>query len=210
MLIGESLNNALMRKDKAKVSQVRIDNNLIKKNNRGLDAVQMRKKWVLVGSIGKPYGLKGWVKVNSYTEPFSNILHYRPWYLLAPGKGHPPSPIEISGDHLHGQHLVVQLANCKTPESACLFTNHKIYVEREKFFPLAEREYYWIDLEGLKVYTCEKVYLGTVQAIFATGANDVLLVVDQKRHLIPFLLDKTIKSIDIEHQTMLVDWDPDF
>ena len=171
----------------------------------------MRKKWVLVGSIGKPYGVKGWVKVNSYTEPSSNILHYRPWYLLAPGKEHPlSSPTEITGDRLCGQHLVVQLENCTTPESACFFTNHMIYVERQKFSLLAEKEYYWADLEGLKVYTCEKVYLGIIQAIFATGANDVLVVTDHKRYLIPFLLEKTIKSIDLEHQTMLVDWDPDF
>ncbi len=170
----------------------------------------MRKKWVLVGSIGKPYGIKGWVKVNSYTEPSSNILHYLPWYLLAPGKEHPLSPIEIMDNRLHGQHLVVQLKSCKTPESACLFTNRMIYVERQKFSPLAEKEYYWADLEGLKVYTCEKIYLGIVQAIFATGANDVLVVIGDKRYLIPFLLDKTIKSIDIEHQTILVDWDPDF
>jgi 16S rRNA processing protein RimM len=170
----------------------------------------MRKKWVLVGIIGKPYGLKGWVKVNSYTEPFSNILHYRPWYLLAPGKEYPLSPIEIKANRLCDQHLVVQLENCKTPESACFFTNHKIYVARQKFSPLAEKEYYWTDLEGLKVYNCEKIYLGIVQAIFATGANDVLVVIGQKRHLIPFLLDKTIKSIDIEHQAILVNWDPDF
>jgi 16S rRNA processing protein RimM len=173
----------------------------------------MAKKWVLVGTIGKPYGVKGLVKINSYTEPVSNIIHYLPWYIEAPGKEEQersPSLIEVIDCHLHGQHLVAQLTNCKTPESACLYTNHKIYVDRQKFFPLAEEEYYWTDLEGLKVYTCENIYLGVVQAIFATGANDVLVIADQKRHLIPFLFDQTIKSIDLGHKTMIVDWDPEF
>ena len=171
----------------------------------------MTKKKVLVGTIGKPYGVKGWVKINSYTEPVSNILDYQPWYLEAPSKlSSPPILIEIIDNCLHGQQILALLANCITPESACLYTNYKIYVDREKFFPLAEQEYYWTDLEGLKVYTCENTYLGIIQAIFATGANDVLVITDKKRHLVPFLLDQTIKSINLENKTMIVDWDAEF
>lgn len=172
----------------------------------------MAKNWVLIGAIGKPYGIKGWVKINSYTEPTSNIFDYRPWYLAAPGKENSPILIEIINYHLnHGQHLIAQLADCQTPESASLLTNHKIYVERQTLSPLAEKEYYWVDLIGLKVYNQEKIYLGTVEAILATGSNDVLVVVDQKkRHLIPFLLERTIQSIDIGQKTMLVDWNSNF
>lgn len=170
----------------------------------------MTKKKVLVGVIGKPYGVKGWVKVNSYTEPVSNILAYQPWYIEAPGKTSPLTLIEIMDSRLHGQHILVLFKNSTTPESVCRYTNCKIYVDRGKFFPLAEQEYYWADLEGLKVYTCENTYLGIIQAIFATGANDVLVITDKKRHLIPFLLNKTIKSIDLESKTMIVDWDTEF
>ncbi|KAF5272351.1 hypothetical protein FQR65_LT17436 [Abscondita terminalis] len=154
----------------------------------------MTKKKVLVGTIGKPYGVKGWVKINSYTEPVSNILDYQPWYLEAPNKPFSqPNPIEIIDNCLHGQLILALLANY-----------------REKFFPLAEQEYYWTDLEGLKVYTCENTYLGIIQTIFATGANDVLVITDKKRHLVPFLLNQTIKSIDLENKTMIVDWDAEF
>lgn len=171
----------------------------------------MTKKKVLVGTIGKPYGIKGWVKINSYTEPDGNIIDYRPWYLEAPNKSSsPPILIEIIDCRFHGQQILALLANCTTPESACLYTNYKIYVDRQKFFPLTEREYYWADLEGLKVYTCENIYLGIISAIFATGANDVLVITDKKRYLIPFLLDHTIKSIDLENKTMIVDWDAEF
>lgn len=172
----------------------------------------MIKKKVLVGTIGKPYGLKGWVKINSYTEPVSNILNYSPWYLEAPSR---PALahilIERVDSRIHGsQQILALFANSTTPESAYLYTQYKIYIERESLFPLAEDEYYWTDLEGLKVYTCENTYLGIISAIFATGANDVLMITDKKRYLIPFLLDQTIKSVDLENKTMIVDWNAEF
>lgn len=171
----------------------------------------MAKKKVLVGTIGKPYGIKGWVKVNSYTEPISNILNYRPWHLRSPSKSLSPILIEIKSSRIHGQQILIRFENCTTPESACLYTNCKIYVDRDKFSPLAEGQYYWTDLEGLKVYTCENIYLGIISAIYATGANDILVIVNnKKRHLIPFLLDHTIQSIDLEGKTMIVDWDAEF
>ncbi len=170
----------------------------------------MTKKKVLVGIIGKPYGINGWVKINSYTEPFTNLIDYHPWYLEAPGNPSAHILIDIKKCRLHGQQLLALFENCTTPESARFYTNYKIYVERDKFFPLAAREYYWTDLEGLKVYNREKIYLGIIQAIFATGANDVLVISDKKKYLVPFLLDRTVKSIDLKKKTMIVDWDADF
>ncbi len=170
---------------------------------------ESQKNWVLVGSVGKPHGIKGWVKINSYTEPTSNILLYQPWYLTAPDKEE-PYQIEIQQQQIQDRRLLVQFENYQTPESARLLTNHKIYVERNRFSPLNSREYYWTDLEGLKVYNCENIYLGVINTLLATGSNDVLIVEGEKRVLIPFLLDQTIKSIDLDKQIMVVDWDPDF
>ena len=169
----------------------------------------MRKNWVLVGSVGKPHGIKGWVKINSYTEPLTNIILYKPWYLKTLDKEE-RLLVKIAQHQIQNQRLVVQFENCQTPESARVFTNNQIYVERKQFFPLSSKEYYWADLEGLKVYTCEKIYLGVIQALIATGSNDVLVIEGEKRILIPFLLDHTIKSIDLDQQIMVVDWDPSF
>jgi 16S rRNA processing protein RimM len=168
----------------------------------------MQKNWVLVGSVGKPYGVKGWVKINSYTEPLSNIFLYQPWYLSAADQE--PYELAIIQHQVHERQLLVQFENCQAPETARLLTNHKIYIERQQLLPLGPQNYYWTDLEGLKVYTCENNYLGVVQALFATGSNDVLIVEDKKRLLIPFLLEKTIKSIDLVQQRIIVDWDPNF
>jgi 16S rRNA processing protein RimM len=168
----------------------------------------MEKNWVLVGSVGKPHGVKGWIKINSYTEPTSNILHYQPWYLSTFEQE--PDVVEIRQHKIQGSHLIVQFENCQTPEEARLLTNRKIYVERKQLSALAHQEYYWMDLEGLEVYTCENIYLGVVQTLIETGSNDVLIVQGEKKHLIPFLLDQVIKTIDLEQKKMVVDWDPHF
>ncbi|OJA00634.1 16S rRNA processing protein RimM [Rickettsiella grylli] len=169
----------------------------------------VRKK-ILVGSIGKPYGINGWVKINSYTEPFTNLIDYRPWYLEAPGKRSSSILVGVKKCCLHGQQLLALFENSTTPESARFYTNYKIYVERDQFFPLHAGEYYWADLEGLKVYNRENIYLGIIQTIFATGANDVLVISDKKRYLVPFLFNQTIQSIDLKTKIMIVDWDANF
>lgn len=169
----------------------------------------MRKHWLLVGSVGKPHGIKGWVKINSYTEPPSNILLYQPWYLKNSDKNE-PSLIKVQQYQIQTQRIVVQFENYETPESTRPLTNQPIYIERKQLSPLSPQEYYWADLEGLKVYNCENTYLGIIQTLLTTGANDVLIIEGEKRILIPFLLNNTIKSIDLDQQVMIVDWDPNF
>ncbi len=172
------------------------------------------KKWVLVGSVGKPYGLKGYLKVNSYTEPFSNILAYQPWYLATASEvAAVSSPVVLVKHEIHDQRIIVQFEGYNSPESAQVLTNQCIYVSREQLPSLDDQSYYWTDLIGLSVYDLAGGYLGTIKTLLETGANDVLVVEneqDNKRRLIPFLLEKTIKHVDREHAKLIVDWDPDF
>ena len=72
-------------------------------------------------------------------------------------------------------------------------------------------EYYWVDLEGLRVVTTEGVSLGTVSHLFSTGANDVLVARDDTRErMIPFVLPQYVVSVDFETNLVTVDWDPEF
>jgi 16S rRNA processing protein RimM len=163
---------------------------------------------VLLGTIGKPYGLKGWVKVNSYTEPMTNIIQYQPWLLRKPNR--PDHPVYISHHRLQANQLVAELSGCLTSEDARQLTGSEICVPRKQLPGLTSREFYWTDLCGLKVYTTQHHYLGIVDHLIETGSNDVLVVIEKKRHLIPFLLDQVIKQVDLEKKTIYVDWDPDF
>jgi 16S rRNA processing protein RimM len=75
-------------------------------------------------------------------------------------------------------------------------------------------EFYWLDLIGLQVINQQGVELGVVDHLMETGANDVLVVRDKKQankeQLVPFVIDKFVKSVDLENKTILVDWDADF
>ena len=74
----------------------------------------------------------------------------------------------------------------------------------------ASGEYYWRDLQGMKVVTANGELLGTVDHLIETGANDVLVVDGDRERLIPFVLDKVVMSVDLDKAEIQVDWDKDF
>ena len=87
----------------------------------------------------------------------------------------------------------------------------EIYVPRSALPPPSPGEYYWVDLEGMRVVTVEGVDFGTVSHIFATGANDVLVARnDERERLIPFVQPQYVTSVDFDAGVVTVDWDPEF
>ena len=85
----------------------------------------------------------------------------------------------------------------------------RIAVPRSELPPLPEGEYYWQDLLGLRVVNCEGVELGEVAEIFATGANDVLVVRGERERLIPFV-EPVVVKVDIEASRLTLDWGADY
>jgi 16S rRNA processing protein RimM len=162
---------------------------------------------VVVGRIGAVFGVKGWLKIHSFTEPMDNILHYSPWYIQDKGTWQIKEIVEFA---VQTKQLIVQFAGLHDRESAQLFTGLEIAVAKELLPKLATDEYYWADLEGLTVVNTEGVVLGKVDYLFATGSNDVLVVKGSKQYLIPFLLNQFVLSIDLPSSSMQVDWDADF
>ncbi len=165
-------------------------------------------KRLLLGKIVGLFGVDGWVKVESYTEPRTQIFKYRPWLLMRPG-----GETEIDGaqGRVQGKGLVANLPEVSNRDAAAELIGAEIWVRRSAL-PRAKRgEYYWVDLEGVDVVTTEGVVLGKVSHLFATGANDVLVVRDGERErMIPFVLKKFVLEVDLNAGRITVDWDPDF
>lgn len=166
------------------------------------------EKWVLVGRIVGLSGVRGEVKLESYTEPRTQIFSYQPWLLKA-GSGES----EISGcrGRAQGKGIVATLPDIEDRDGAARFVGSEIWVRRSAL-PRAKRgEYYWADLEGLEVVTVEGAKLGKVSHLVATGANDVLVVNDGERErLIPFVINDYVKQVDFDTGRITVDWDPEF
>lgn len=164
---------------------------------------------VLVGRIVGLYGVQGWLKVESWTEPRTQIFAYQPWLLsTAPGQ---ESEVEGVRGRPQGKGLIAKLPEVDDRDGAAALVGHDIYVARELLPPPAKDEYYWVDLEGLEVVTTEGVALGRVSHLFATGANDVVVVRDGERErLVPFVQGVYVRSVDLSGGRMVVDWDPEF
>ena len=162
---------------------------------------------VNVGRISGIYGVKGWVRIFSYTNPRTNILSYSPWQVRIKGKWQTIKAVEGRD---HGKGVVAHLDGYDDPDSVRSLINADIAVHRRQLPATAAGEYYWADLIGLRVVTVKGVELGKVDHLMATGANDVLVVKDDRARLIPFVPDEVVVKVDMENRIITVDWDPDF
>lgn len=171
------------------------------------NATATSSDWVIIGRVTGLFGVKGWVKVYSYTEPRTGIAAYDPLYLQTPAGWH-AFPLEDGREH--GAGVILKFARYDDRTVAAELIGRDIAVRREQLPAPAPGEYYWADLEGLQVITVDGVVLGTVSHLFATGANDVLVVQGERERLLPFLTDSVIRDVDLSGGIIRVDWDPEF
>jgi 16S rRNA processing protein RimM len=166
---------------------------------------------VVIGKIGAPYGVKGWVKITSYTETLEGIFDYQPWLL---GNG---QEYQIEHWRTHNKGVVAKLIGVESRDDADSIKNLDISIKAEQLPQLADDEFYWRDLVGMQVVTESGYDLGVVKELFETGANDVMLVkanpndaFGQKERMLPYLYDQVIKEVDKQANLIRVDWDPGF
>ncbi|MGJ0484954.1 MAG: ribosome maturation factor RimM [Methylomicrobium sp.] len=160
-----------------------------------------------VGKISGVFGVKGWVKVFSYTSPKENILNYLPWLLKKAGE---VKTVEVVDGKLHGSGVIVLIKGVNDRNQAETLLGSEIFIRREQLPETSEGEYYWSDLIGLEVVTTDGVALGVVDSLLETGANDVLIVKGERERAVPFIKEQVIVEIDREGGRIVVDWDPDF
>jgi len=161
---------------------------------------------VTLGYINGVHGVRGWVKVFSYTQPIENILNYSPWLLYQHGQWR---SVVLQNGRLQGKGIVAQLKECVDRDTASQLRGAKIAVYRDQLPPPEDDEYYWSDLMGLTVVNQDNITLGKVDYLLTTNANDVLVVKGEQEHLIPFL-EHVIVNVDLAQQRIDVDWDADF
>ena len=160
-----------------------------------------------VGKISGVFGVKGWVKVFSFTDNKENILNYSPWLLK---KDSETRLIKVIDGKLQGKAVVAQLEAVNDRDQAASLMGWDIFITPDQLPKAAKDEYYWSDLIGLSVETSLGVQLGVIESLMETGANDVVIIKGDRERVIPFLQGQTIISIDLDNTRMIVDWDPDF
>jgi 16S rRNA processing protein RimM len=171
---------------------------------------------VVMGRVTAPFGVKGWFKVYALTAQPGSLCDYPMWWLRRDGEWR---EMKVLAAKVQGNTLVAQLAGIESREAAAALRGLEIGVPREQLPDAAGDEFYWADLIGLKVVNTEQQELGRVVRILQTGANDVLVVVDEedkerergaaREILIPFIAD-AIKQVDIAAGLIAVDWGRDY
>lgn len=162
---------------------------------------------VVMGQLGTPFGVKGWVRIFADTEYPDSLLDYPVWYLeTATGW----QAFDIEAAEMHAKGLVAKLAGIDDRDLIASMRNRKIAVPRRELPETEDGEYYWSDLIGLSVVNLAGESLGKVTQLLETGANDVLVLrdVDTER-LLPFV-DAVVKSVDIAAALITVDWGLDY
>ena len=168
---------------------------------------KVAQEMIVVGKISGLYGVRGWCKVFSHTEPRDNILKYSPWYLR---KGNAWQAVELLEGRQQGKGILAHLKGCDDRDAAAALIGTEVAIKPEQRASLAEDEYYWSDLIGCQVETIDGVALGHIESMMETGANDVIVVAGERERLIPFVQGDVVVEVDIAARRVRVDWDPDF
>jgi 16S rRNA processing protein RimM len=163
-----------------------------------------------MGRVAAPYGVRGWMKVQPFTDATDALLDYPEWWIASDAKSGPAARRVVEG-RAHSGGLVVKLEGVETREAAARFSGREVSVPRDALPPEADDEVYVGDLVGLDVVNRNGQALGRVQDVSASGAQPIMRVVatDGGERLIPFVA-ALVDEVDLLSSRIVVDWEIDY
>ena len=159
-----------------------------------------------MGRIAAPFGVKGWVKVQPFSEDPGTLMDFESW-RIGRGTEHKTFTVEAVQDHTNA--MVAKLEGIDDRDAAYALRGQEISVARSDLPPPEENEYYWSDLIGLTAVNREGIELGKVDSLMETGAQDVLVIKGTREHLVPFIA-QFVGKVDVAGGTIEVDWGEDY
>ena len=162
-------------------------------------------KKIYLGKITGVHGIKGWLKIQSFSSPPENILNYPSWIITNKGE---EDFYYIEQGRKQNNKIVVKLEKIDDRNTAESLINSKIQILRSDLPKLSNENYYWSDLVGLSVLNSEETVIGKIESLIETGANDVMVIITLKdeRILIPFVMHEIIKEVNVELSYIKIDW----
>jgi 16S rRNA processing protein RimM len=162
-------------------------------------------RWVQLGRLGAPYGIKGWIHVESHTEPTERLLEYPVWSLRL--KSGERLERTLREGRVHGGGLVAQLQGVEDRAAAQQLTGAAVEVERAALPKTGAREFYRADLEGLTVSNLEGADLGRVSHFVDAPGGAVMVVRDGsgREHWVP-AGPQHLRQVKLDAGAIVVDW----
>ncbi|QCI25597.1 ribosome maturation factor RimM [Buchnera aphidicola (Sitobion avenae)] len=166
------------------------------------------EKPLLIGKVGKSYGILGWINIFSFTEKQEKIFNYLPWFFLKEKKW---TSIQITNWKKHKNNFIIHVKGISDRSIISQFTNSDIIISKSSLPLLKKDNYYWNDLINYKVFNVNQRYLGTVIDLIRTKNNDILVLknklkTSEKSILIPFIEKIIIKNVNTNNKFILVQW----
>ena len=164
---------------------------------------------VTLGTVSGVHGVRGWIKIVSFTEPRANITTYRTWRIPSAAADE-PMVFRLEASRTSGRQVLAKLAGIDDRDRAAELIGRDIRVLRSELPACAPGEYYWADLEGLRVVNQRGQALGTVSHLIDTGAHAVLVLAGDARQMIPFVEPEVVVSVDLADGVITVDWEESY
>ena len=163
-------------------------------------------EWVELGRIGRPYGVLGWMHIQSFTDPPEAVLAYPVWALrLEPGS---QTRYRLVEGRVQGRGLVARLDGVADRDAAALLRGAMIEVRRSELPAPGQREYYRADLLGFVVRNLQGVELGRLDHFVDGAASAMMVVVGSDEYWIP-AIPQYLRKVDLEGHALSVDWPAD-
>lgn len=159
-----------------------------------------------MGRVAAPYGIKGWIKIQTFSEAQDALADYPEWQL---GRAGGWRTFRVLAVKIHARTLVAELEGVSDRDAALALKGSEIAVPRAALPPAPEGEYYWSDLIGLDVVNTHGESFGKIESLLESAAHDVLVVRGERERLIPFV-GQIVKTVDLQAGIVQVDWEADY
>ncbi|HMD74008.1 MAG TPA: ribosome maturation factor RimM [Steroidobacteraceae bacterium] len=156
-----------------------------------------------LGSVGAPYGVRGWIKVRSYTEPPERVFEKRRLQLVLRGRS---ETYQIESTGRSGGQLTAKLRGVDDRDQARSLTGASIVVARDELPPRAAGDFYQTDLIGCEVVNRSGVRLGVVRCFIETPAHTIMVVQGQQEIWVP-AVPQHLQRVDLKARRVVVNWD---
>jgi len=167
-----------------------------------------QSRLVVMARVLGPFGVKGWVKIQPYTEEPDSLAGYATWWLRVGDTDW--REVELEESERHAGHMVARMRGCNDRDEAARLSGAQVAVSRDAMPQAGDGEFYRDDLVGLMVVNQSGDNLGKVTEIFENGAHPILRVVwSGGERLLPFI-PQVVSSIDMQAGEIRVDWGTDW
>ena len=175
-----------------------------------MPATQSTQRMILMGRVLAPYGVKGWVKVEPFTESPESLQSYQEWHVGYQDREDAWQTVTVAESAEHSGNVVAHFEACHDRDAALAFRGMVIAVPRSMLPAANPGEFYQSDLLGLKVVNDCGEEMGHVAEVFSNGAHEVLRVDGAGgERLLPFV-DAFVREVDMDAGVVRMDWKSDW